>query len=178
MNKTDAAYQQRIAVLHRELGIPTDYAVRSGLSLHREADELVAIVQQADGTTIRLTPSATDAWDRLRTAALADGVSLIPLSGFRSVARQAEIIRRKFHAGQPLITILAVNAAPGFSEHHTGCALDIGTYGEPPLTESFALTPAFSWLKAHASRYGFHLSYPKDNPHGIVYEPWHWRWKL
>jgi len=72
--------------------------------------------------------------------------------------------------------ILTVNAAPGYSEHHSGYALDIGTPGEPPAEESFESTAAFAWLGEHAGRFGFQLSYPRDNPHGIVYEPWHWCW--
>ncbi|RBC14748.1 D-alanyl-D-alanine carboxypeptidase family protein, partial [Xanthomonas oryzae pv. oryzae] len=55
-------------------------------------------------------------------------------------------------------------------------ALDIGTPGEPPAEESFATTPAFAWLRNNANAFGYRLSYPRDNPHGIVYEPWHWRW--
>ena len=73
--------------------------------------------------------------------------------------------------------ILAVNAAPGFSEHHGGLALDIGTPGDPPAEDSFERTPAFAWLREQAGKHGFHLSYPRDNPHGIVYEPWHWRFQ-
>ena len=68
-----------------------------------------------------------------------------------------------------------VNAAPGFSEHHSGLALDIGTQDEPPAEESFERTAAFAWLRDHAGEHGFVMSYPRDNPHGIVYEPWHWR---
>ena len=56
-----------------------------------------------------------------------------------------------------------------------GTALDIGTPDEPPAEESFERTPAFAWLQANAGGYGFVMSYPRDNPHGIVYEPWHWR---
>jgi D-alanyl-D-alanine carboxypeptidase len=70
--------------------------------------------------------------------------------------------------------ILAVNTAPGFSEHHSGRALDLSTPGEAAAEESFESTSAFAWLCAHAARFGFVLSYPRDNPHGIVYEPWHW----
>ncbi len=46
--------------------------------------------------------------------------------------------------------------------------------GEPPAEESFEATPAFAWLQAKAPAHGFHMSYPRDNPHGIIYEPWHW----
>ncbi|HPF74253.1 MAG TPA: D-alanyl-D-alanine carboxypeptidase family protein, partial [Xanthomonadaceae bacterium] len=66
--------------------------------------------------------------------------------------------------------------APGFSEHHSGNALDIGTPDEPPAEESFENTAAFDWLCENAPNFGFQLSYPRNNPHGIVYEPWHWCW--
>jgi D-alanyl-D-alanine carboxypeptidase len=104
-------------------------------------------------------------------------ITLLPLSGFRSIARQAEIIRAKFAAGRSIETILGVNAPPGYSEHHTGRALDIGTPHSLPFEEGFAETDAFIWLTANASHYGFVLSYPRDNPYGIAYEPWHWCWR-
>ena len=47
--------------------------------------------------------------------------------------------------------------------------------GCAPAEEAFEGTGAFDWLQRHAARYGFRLSYPRGNPHGIVYEPWHWR---
>jgi D-alanyl-D-alanine carboxypeptidase len=72
--------------------------------------------------------------------------------------------------------ILKVNAAPGFSEHHSGRAIDIGTPGQPPAEESFEHTAAYAWLDAHAEQFGFRLSYPRGNSHGISYEPWHWYW--
>ena len=34
-----------------------------------------------------------------------------------------------------------------------------------------------AWLRTNAPRFGFHLSYPRNNPHGIGYEPWHWCWR-
>jgi D-alanyl-D-alanine carboxypeptidase len=71
--------------------------------------------------------------------------------------------------------ILAVNAAPGFSEHHAGVAVDLGAPGLPPVEVSFEQTPAFRWLAANAAALRLRMSYPRDNPHGILYEPWHWR---
>jgi D-alanyl-D-alanine carboxypeptidase len=67
-----------------------------------------------------------------------------------------------------------VNAAPGFSEHHSGRALDISAQGEPAAEISFQDCPAFEWLQRFASEFGFRMSFPQDNPHGISYEPWHW----
>ena len=113
----------------------------------------------------------------MRAAALRDGIALDAISGDRSHAYQLGIFRRKLARGLSLAQILEVNAAPGYSEHHSGCALDIGTPGEPPAEESFERTPAFDWLMRNAGEFGFVLSYPRDNPHGIVYEPWHWCWR-
>jgi len=168
----------QLAGLHRELGLPADYAARRGLSSQAEADEsgLVEIAVHPAGRRICLIPPAAAAWQRLHAAARADGVTLLPQSGFRSVERQAAIIRGQLAAGRPLADLLRSVAAPGYSEHHTGRALDLATPEAPELVEEFALTPAFAWLAANAARHGFHLSFPPDNPQGFVYEPWHWCW--
>ena len=168
------SYAERIRAVHRELGIPPDYATTRGLALQVEAMLLVAAGLTADGRALQLTPEAWEAWQQLCAAAASEGVPLLLLSAFRGVDRQTEIIRRKLSAGQRINDILQVNAAPGYSEHHTGRAVDIGAPDAPPLEESFAGTTAFRWLEAHADQFGFLLSYPRDNAHGIAFEPWHW----
>jgi D-alanyl-D-alanine carboxypeptidase len=157
------------------LGIPDDYA---RLPLQREATRLVPIGRAADdGKLLKLTPRAAAAWRRMRAAAAQDGVTLLPLSAFRSVARQTAVIRRKLADGQRITDILRLVAAPGCSEHHTGRALDIGSPQAMTLTTAFARTREFRWLQRHAAKFGFHLSYPRGNQHGIAYEPWHWCWR-
>jgi D-alanyl-D-alanine carboxypeptidase len=129
------------------------------------------------GRPLWLRAAAAGAWSRLRAAALAQSVVLEAISGYRSHDYQLGIFRRKRARGQSVEEILQVNAAPGFSEHHGGEVLDISTPGEPAAEESFEATPAFAWLQAHAGDFGFAMSYPRGNPHGIVYEPWHWRYE-
>ena len=165
-----------IAALHRELGIPADYAARRGLPFHAEASEgeLIRVDRGEVEPPVRLLPAAAAAWHRLEAGAALDGITLLPVSGFRSVARQADIIRRKRAAGRPLEDILRLIAAPGFSEHHSGRALDIGCPGHTDLEENFAATAAFRWLEGRAPEAGFRLTYPRGNPWGISYEPWHW----
>jgi len=173
-------HSEQIAALHRALGIPADYAIARRLRLQREADpaRLVLIGHAADdGQPVRLTPHAAAAWRRMHAAAARDGITLLPLSGFRSVARQTKNIRAKLAAGQPIAAILRLVAAPGYSEHHTGRALDIGSPEDVGLDVKFGRTRAFRWLRAHATDFGFHLSYPRGNPHRIGYEPWHWCWR-
>ena len=157
-----------------DLGIPSDYGKRRGLPLHLEATDLVSIGTSPEGREIQLERGAAGAWQRMALAASTQGVVLAPYSGFRSIARQAEIIRRKLSAGEIIDAILSVVAAPGYSEHHTGRAVDIGAPGAEPLTEDFAQTPAFRWLQENAGAFGFRMSFPRGNPHGIAYEPWHW----
>ena len=70
----------------------------------------------------------------------------------------------------------AINPPGGPSRTDPGAPA--GTPDEPPAEESFETTPAFAWLQANAGGYGFAMSYPRDNPHGIVYEPWHWRYAI
>lgn len=121
-----------------------------------------------------LTPEAAAAWERMHAAALEDGIALTVLSAYRSVARQCELIERKLAAGMAAAGILNRLAPPGYSEHHTGRALDLGCNDGPVLCADFADTPAFAWLTQHAGRFAYVLSYPPGNPHGYQYEPWHW----
>ncbi|WP_122221035.1 D-alanyl-D-alanine carboxypeptidase family protein [Pseudomonas syringae group genomosp. 3] len=74
--------------------------------------------------------------------------------------------------------ILTVSAPPFFSEHHTGCAVDIGTSGSAVLEREFESSLAYEWLTENARSFGFHMSYPIDNAAGYAYEPWHWRFKV
>jgi len=159
----------------RYLGLDADaYAARTGLQVQPEPSQLNLAGFDRYRRPLWLRAAPGRAWMRMRAAALADGIALDAISGYRSHAYQLGIFQRKLQRGLGLAQILAVNAAPGFSEHHSGMALDIGTTGEPPLEENFECTPAFAWLCAHAGWFGFNLSYPRGNPHGIVYEPWHW----
>ena len=158
------------------LGLEADaYAARTGLALVAEPDWLAFAGHDRWRRPLWLHPTARRAWHAMREAAAGDGVVLEAISGYRSHDYQLGIFERKLARGLALEDILAVNAAPGFSEHHGGRALDIGTPGEPPADDSFERTPAFAWLQGRAGAHGFTMSYPRDNPHGIVHEPWHWR---
>jgi D-alanyl-D-alanine carboxypeptidase len=111
----------------------------------------------------------------MSAAALSDGVVIKIASAFRSVDRQAEIIRAKLAEGLSLDAVLCVSAPPGYSEHHSGRAIDVATdEGTAPLELEFEKSRAFRWLSKNAGRFGFTLSYPARNPHGYDYEPWHW----
>ncbi|MGK7898796.1 MAG: D-alanyl-D-alanine carboxypeptidase family protein, partial [Xenococcus sp. (in: cyanobacteria)] len=115
---------------------------------------------------------------QMQGAARNQGIILSALSGFRSVEAQNYLFFNvKEQRVQDATTRAEVSAPPGYSEHHTGYAIDIGD-GRVPATDlspNFANTAAFRWLEENAARYSFELSFPPDNPQGISYEPWHWR---
>ncbi len=166
--------QTRHITLTNELGISSALLSSRGLREYQEANQLEIAEIGADGREFLLISPAAEAWQNLQAAAARAGVTLFIVSAFRSIERQTDIIRRKLDAGASIEDILTVLAPPGFSEHHTGRAVDISTPGTAPASIEFEQTPAFSWLTTHANGFGFYLSYPRGNPEGFQYEPWHW----
>jgi zinc D-Ala-D-Ala carboxypeptidase len=156
------------------LGLDESYGEQVRLELVAEPAALAFAGFDRYRRPLWLTARAARAWESMRRVAGSEGIVLEAISGYRSHHYQLGIFERKLARGQTVEQILTVNAAPGYSEHHSGNALDIGTPGEAPAEESFETTPAFEWLTAHAGDFGFLMSYPRDNRHGIVYEPWHW----
>lgn len=167
-------YAARVAEALAEFAISPVLLARRRLEMFREASELVTAETDAEGREHRLVPAAAAAWARMSKAAGGDGVVLRIASAFRTLERQAEIIRAKLERGVSTEKILRVSAPPGYSEHHSGRAVDVCTPGCPPLEAAFEGTKAFAWLSSRANAYGFVLSYPRDNPQGYSYEPWHW----
>ena len=160
--------------LIEQLGISHASLAARGLCEHEEAGSLELAEVGADGKEYLLVPAAAAAWRDLKAAAQNDGIAVFLASAYRSVARQTGIIREKLEAGMAIEEIITVCAPPGFSEHHTGRAVDIVSPDVPELGIEFEHTPAFGWLTRHAPRFGFTLSYPRGNSTGYQYEPWHW----
>lgn len=131
----------------------------------------------ADGQ-IKLRRAAAERFRAMVSAAQQEGVVLVPLSGFRSKQDQDYLFFEvKEQRAQRTTERALVSAPPGYSEHHTGYAVDIGDGHRPDthLKETFEDTPAFQWLQKNAARFSFELSFPRNNPQGVSYEPWHWR---
>jgi zinc D-Ala-D-Ala carboxypeptidase len=168
------AMNPRLVSLNAALGISSEVIAARGLRVCEEASSLEVAEVGADGKVHLLVAAAAEAWRNLKSAALGDGVPLFIVSAFRSIERQSEIVRRKLEAGAPIEDILTVCAPPGFSEHHTGRAVDLSTPGSRVLEVEFEQTSAFAWLRMHAADFGYYLTYPIGNSTGYQYEPWHW----
>ena len=108
-----------------------------------------------------------------------DGIYLVLLSGYRSIKLQKQIFYSlKSIRNQIASERARVSAPPGYSEHSTGFAIDLGdAYArETDFVESFENTSAFKWLKNNAAKYHFRLSFDKKHT-SVDYEPWHWRYE-
>jgi zinc D-Ala-D-Ala carboxypeptidase len=102
-----------------------------------------------------------------------EGLSLRVTSAYRSFSTQAALkagYRVTYGAG----TANQFSAEQGYSEHQLGTTIDFTTAKTGTLSGTFDTTPESKWLIANAYRYGFILSYPKNNKY-YIYEPWHWR---
>ena len=174
MNSNQKILLAKIELSLKSLGIPFSLYEKRNLPIFQDASELVVIENSSRGRPHCLIPQAGKAWNALRDAAKGDGVVIEVVSAYRSFQQQYEIVKTKIEKGMAPEVVLSVNAPPGCSEHHTGCAVDIGTPNCIPLDQSFDKTAAFSWLQSNAMRFGFELSYPPSNLFGFDYEPWHW----
>jgi zinc D-Ala-D-Ala carboxypeptidase len=125
-----------------------------------------------------LDQEAAAAFKRLQQAALNAQVKIMPISGFRTVVEQEALFRRQIQRQGSPEQAAMLSAPPGYSEHHTGYALDISDGNNPKadLRYDFADTPAYRWLKQNAMSFAFEESFPDQNRLGVVFEPWHWRY--
>ena len=147
---------------------------------HFPYPEAPAGVLVAVGSGLQLRPEAAAAIRAMQQAAASDGVDLRVLSAFRSIdLQQSLFFDVKAARNQDARTRAKVSAPPGYSEHSTGFAVDLGDGGQPAtnLSQDFENTPAYQWLSQHAGHYHFTLSFPKGNRQGVSYEPWHWRFE-
>nr|WP_255321187.1 M15 family metallopeptidase [Enterococcus casseliflavus] len=132
------------------------------------------------------------AYEKLADAAKAAGHPLVMVSAYRSVAYQEEIFNANVntlmsqgHTKEEAIRITKLTFTEhGYSEHHTGLAVDVvdqdwyQNHTGELLNEGFGDTEGGKWLQAHAREYGFIIRYPKGK-HAITqidYEPWHLRY--
>ncbi|MFV2057061.1 MAG: D-alanyl-D-alanine carboxypeptidase family protein [Thiohalomonadales bacterium] len=167
-------YKKLIKETNKMLGIPESYEKDFALPLYMEENDLVEIGKDIYDRAQLLASKTENQWREMYESAKKENIELTIVSAFRSVEYQANIIRRKLDKGFKISSVLKASAAPGYSEHHTGCALDLTTTGCDTLSERFDQTLAFRWLQKHGEKFGFNLSYPKNVKSKIIYEPWHW----
>lgn len=124
-------------------------------------------------------PTARTAFDQMAQDARTAGFEIVAFSTYRSYEYQ-ETLYNNYVSRDGKENADRYSARPGYSEHQTGLAFDIGEKDNKDLwlTEQFGETPAGKWLADNAHKYGFILRYPKDKETitGYMYESWHFRY--
>jgi zinc D-Ala-D-Ala carboxypeptidase len=122
---------------------------------------------------------ARAAFQEMAAEATLSGYDLIAFSTYRSFDYQTQLYDRYVtNDGQDAAD--RYSARPGYSEHQTGLAFDIGEqhFEQHFAKESFGETEAGKWVAANAHKYGFIMRYPNGSEKitGYMYEPWHFRY--
>lgn len=124
-------------------------------------------------------PKAKAALEKMAAAAKNEGFELVAFSGFRSYEYQQTLYDR-YVSRDGKDAADRYSARPGYSEHQSGLAFDVGEKGKEDLwlTSAFGESPAGKWLVDNAHKYGFILRYPKgkEDITGYMYESWHFRY--
>lgn len=148
-------------------------------------DRCVSGVGNAD--THKMRTVAADALNLMLDAASAEGYDIRLRTGFRSYDYQASLynsyVERNGKASAD-----TYSARPGFSEHQTGLACDLGCKSQDyALSYNFGYTEEGTWVSEHAHEFGFIIRYSDGvtDANGIrqpgkitgyVFEPWHVRY--
>lgn len=123
----------------------------------------------------KIVKEVYDAFIEMYNGAKKENLTLIVNSGYRDYNYQEKLFNEyKDRDGEKYADTYAARA--GYSEHQTGLALDIVSYGA--TMENFDKTDTFKWLTENCVDYGFILRYPKGKEHltGYSYESWHYRY--
>ena len=137
--------------------------------------------KNSQGDDVAVEKKTYSAYRKLRSALEKEGIHIDLDSGYRSVAEQQRIVE-DFTERYGEDYVKQYVAVPGYSEHHTGLALDLylNVNGKDVvLNEDLVKYPKI-WAKIHAklADYGFILRFEegKEDITGYSYEPWHIRY--
>ncbi len=153
---------------------------RYGYKPQTEANssDLVSVVTPASlNRKEELHKDTATAFNKMRQDAAKVGIDLTVVSGYRSVKEQETLWVNQVNKLGSQEKAAKISAPPGYSEHHTGYALDISAGDSVNLDASFERSPAYAWLKQNAKTYGFIQSYTGAPNQGAGNEPWHWRYE-
>lgn len=145
------------------------------------------------GDTIQLEKNTLIAFEKMKKAALKDGIKIKIVSGFRDFDRQKLIWNSKFKKFTTEYNLSEVDAIkeiirfstiPGTSRHHWGTEIDVideefKNEKNPLISYKYENGGVFNklkkWMDVNSIKYGFHLTYD-NNPKrkGFEYEPWHY----
>lgn len=126
-----------------------------------------------DGQKMRKV--AADAFVKMRNDASRENLRIRAVSGYRTVSYQRGLYNR-YLSSDSQENVDRYSARPGYSEHHTGLAVDV--FGSVDGLRQFENTPEFPWVRDNCYKYGFIIRYFEETEDitGYESEPWHLRY--
>ena len=126
-----------------------------------------------DGILMR--SDAALAFTQMRDKAKAEGFSINAVNAYRSLEEQQNMYDYFCSTQSPELADASC-ARPGYSEHHTGLAIDIE--GSIPGGRNIHKTPEAAWVRKNCYQYGFIVRYLPETVEitGSMAEPWHLRY--
>lgn len=168
-----------------EQGSKYDYLVLvnkySKLPDDREENVELVTAKDAWGDEIKLEKETYENYLQLKDALSKEGVTIELDSVYRSVAEQQDLWDR-WTVEKGIDYVRKYVAVPGYSEHHTGLAVDICIRKDGELVyeneDMIAEREIFAKIHEKLADYGFILRYleGRDDITGYAYEPWHLRY--
>jgi LAS superfamily LD-carboxypeptidase LdcB len=135
--------------------------------------DIPATYKYSESKTQQIIPDVLPYLRKMLDAAKDDGVEIYVQSAYRSYDEQ-QAVKSSYTVTYGVGTANTFSADQGYSEHQLGTTVDFITTGTGGLLAGFDTKPAYAWLLKNAYKYGFALSYPKNNTY-YIFEPWHWR---
>jgi len=137
-----------------------------------------AVAATAQGELALVNSTTATAAEKMFAAASVDGVGLVLASGYRSYTTQVGLYQ-SYADARGTASADTASARPGYSEHQTGWAFDIGDSGGAcAFVPCFASQPAAVWAARRAHEFGFIVRYQMDmeSVTGYLAESWHLRY--
>ena len=135
----------------------------------------LVLLEEFARNNMYLEKECASAFIKMARDARSEGFNIRAISTYRTYEYQ-ENLYNNYAKEDGINKADTYSARPGFSEHHTGLAVDIDNINTSYT--NFSSTKEFLWIKENAHKYGFILRYPKDKEHitGYIYESWHYRY--
>ena len=162
-----------LVLVNKQTKLPDDW---------EETVEL-ADAKDFEGGTIQVEKEALEQFNKLKEDLHKEGVEIVLDSAYRSVKRQQDLWDEwSADPEKGPEYVKKYVAVPGYSEHHTGLAIDIAIEKDGKVIydndEMIAEKEIFAKIHSKLADYGFILRYleGREDSTGYTYEPWHFRY--
>ncbi len=175
-----------VAVSEKLVGVESyPYVIDAPLDEDWSPSDLIYIIGAPNGDNVLLRREAAEAYLEMHNAMVAEGMSVIPIEGWRSAASQTDMYNERIYAlmgegnshDDAATELRKVLKAGGLDEHQLGLTVDVTTQAGV-RQDNFASLAQGRWIIRNAHKYGFVFRYPdtKEKITELQARPWELRY--